>query len=273
MGAWGTAIFSNDTSSDVREEFVDLIGDGLDAEEATRQMVSSHGVERPPLGDPDEAVDFWLGLALTQHRLGRLLPDIRAAAEVAIADPRELERWPPDVRRKRGTALAKALAKLGEPLPAPKRIRKRVRSETTLEPGQHVVFSLGSGARIMLRVLSIHEDKGGRGPRVAVLEWAGDALPKDPSSLAVRRDPLRGVAQPTGFGFILFGNPGDPWERLEIVPPKRPGILARMGRSTPPAAGPEPPGAGPAGVAMWVSRWDDLDRWFAADGSSQYPTE
>ena len=265
MGAWGTAIFSNDTSTDVRDEFVDLIGDGFDAEDATRQLVSSYGAERPPQGDPDDAVDFWLGLALTQHRLGRLVPEVRVAAETAVADPRELERWLPGDRKKREVALAKAVAKLAEPMPPPKRVRKRVRCETTLEPGQHVVFSLGSGARIMLRVLSIHDDKGGRGPRVAVLDWAGGAMPKDPSSLAVRRDPRPGVAKPTGLGFILFGNPGDPWERLGIVPVKKPGILSRVARSTPPAGG-------SAGVAQWVSRWDDLDRWFAPDGSPQYPS-
>jgi hypothetical protein len=48
MGAWGTAIFSNDTSTDVRDEFVDPIGDGFDAEDATRQLVSSYGAVRPP---------------------------------------------------------------------------------------------------------------------------------------------------------------------------------------------------------------------------------
>jgi hypothetical protein len=41
VGAWGTAVFSNDTSSDVRSEFRDLIADGLDAKEATDRLVAA----------------------------------------------------------------------------------------------------------------------------------------------------------------------------------------------------------------------------------------
>jgi hypothetical protein len=38
MGAWGTAIFSDDTALDVRDEWRDAILDGLSAEEATAHL-------------------------------------------------------------------------------------------------------------------------------------------------------------------------------------------------------------------------------------------
>jgi hypothetical protein len=93
MGAWGPAIYSNDTSADVRQDFEDLVGEGLSPVDATSRLMAEYGVGRPPDADPDISADFWLGLALAQHRLGRLLPDVHQAALTAAADPRELARW------------------------------------------------------------------------------------------------------------------------------------------------------------------------------------
>lgn len=68
MGTWGTGIFDNDDASDLREEFRDLIAAGRSAEEATAELVESHGA-----GDGDlEVHDFWLALAATQHALGHV---------------------------------------------------------------------------------------------------------------------------------------------------------------------------------------------------------
>lgn len=39
MGAWGTAIFSDDTALDVRDEWRDAILDRLSAKEATTRLV------------------------------------------------------------------------------------------------------------------------------------------------------------------------------------------------------------------------------------------
>lgn len=109
MGAWGTAIFSNDLSSDVREEFRDLVADGLSPEAATKALMVEYAIQAPPMADPDDAADFWVGLALAQHRLGRLQPEVHRAAVAAAADPRELERWPSSDRKKRESALTKAI--------------------------------------------------------------------------------------------------------------------------------------------------------------------
>src|SRR4051812_26220930 len=162
MGAWGPAVFSNDTSSDVRDDFVDLIGDGLSAEQATERLQTDYGVDRPPDADPDLSADFWVALALTQHRLGRLLPNVRDAARTAATDPRELDRWSGPSRRKREEALVKAIERLDRPQPKARKVAKRVLHETALQPGQHVIYTLDSGRQVLLRVLSIHEDKGGR---------------------------------------------------------------------------------------------------------------
>ena len=55
MGTWGTAIFSDDTASDVRDEFRDLIGKGLSAEQATNKLLKENA---PSLDDPDDGPPF-----------------------------------------------------------------------------------------------------------------------------------------------------------------------------------------------------------------------
>jgi hypothetical protein len=46
MGAWGTAIFSDDTARDIRDEFRDLIGEGLSTEQATEKLLSEYACRR-----------------------------------------------------------------------------------------------------------------------------------------------------------------------------------------------------------------------------------
>src|SRR5215469_10167451 len=69
MGAWGTAVFSDDTACDVRDNYVDLIGDGLSGVEATKKLLREWAGS---LDDPDEGPVFWLALAATQWKNGRL---------------------------------------------------------------------------------------------------------------------------------------------------------------------------------------------------------
>jgi hypothetical protein len=68
MGAWGTALFSDDTARDVRDSYVDHVGDGLIGPEATKALLHEWSAS---LNDPDESPVFWLALAVTQWRCGR----------------------------------------------------------------------------------------------------------------------------------------------------------------------------------------------------------
>lgn len=45
VGAWGVGIFSNDTASDIREDFRDLVGEGVSARDATLRLVGEYGVD------------------------------------------------------------------------------------------------------------------------------------------------------------------------------------------------------------------------------------
>jgi hypothetical protein len=63
MGAWETALFSDDTACDVRDSYTDLVGDGLIGSEATKTLLREWATS---LNDPDESPVFWLALAATQ---------------------------------------------------------------------------------------------------------------------------------------------------------------------------------------------------------------
>ena len=43
MGAWGTALYSNDTASDIRGDYVDLLRRGNSNEEARKKMETASG--------------------------------------------------------------------------------------------------------------------------------------------------------------------------------------------------------------------------------------
>lgn len=62
MGTFGTAIFSDDFACDIRDEFKELIGDGMTSEQATQTLTKSYSAS---LNDSDEASVFWLSLAAT----------------------------------------------------------------------------------------------------------------------------------------------------------------------------------------------------------------
>src|SRR5947209_4537342 len=106
MGAWGPAIFSDDTASDLRADYRDLIGDGVPGSSATDRLLVEW---RGSLEDPDEAPVFWLALAATQWACGRLEPRVQEEALRVIADGSDLRRWAGDAKliKKRQAALSK----------------------------------------------------------------------------------------------------------------------------------------------------------------------
>lgn len=203
MGAWGPAIFSNDTAPEVRDDFRDLVGRGATADEATAKVVEDYCVGDP--ADPDNN-DVWLGLAATQHKTGHTVPSVIERALAITESEEELDRWDPDERKGRLKALLKLRDELQSPVPPPRTIKPRRLAQTVLEPGQHQLFTDGeSGSRFLLRVVRIYEDKGGRSPLYTVLDWAGtEAALHAPQNIApLRKSASRGNTP--FFGFLLVG--------------------------------------------------------------------
>ena len=94
MGAWGTTLYANDTASDVRDDFMELLRKGHTKEEATKLLIARNADLFQSDRMAEEAALFWYALADTQWNRGMLLPQVKQAAMDCLQN-RELEqqRW------------------------------------------------------------------------------------------------------------------------------------------------------------------------------------
>jgi hypothetical protein len=166
MGAWGPAIFSDDTACDIRTEYRELLEDEVPDDVAMQRVI-----ERYEHLDPDEEHVLWLALAAVQSQVGRLDDAVKARALAVIESGQGLDLWResgPSELSKRNAALAKLQEKLTGPQPARKRIRRPWRYETDLEPGDVLRFVSDGGRVHRLRVARVDDNRTSASP---VLEW------------------------------------------------------------------------------------------------------
>lgn len=175
MGAWGVAVFSDDLAADLRSEFLELIGDGLSSTNAVERLLAEYA---PSLEDDDDAAVFWIALASTQWKMGRLEDRTKREALRVIETGQDLERWDlPGDRKKRKVVLEKVREQLLSPQPAPKRVPRTIREANEWSVGEVIGFRLLSGSWTLMRVIGHHTDKGGRSAVCELLDWAGNELP------------------------------------------------------------------------------------------------
>jgi hypothetical protein len=200
MGAWGTALFSDDTASDVREDFKRHIGDGLTPEAATALMVKEWG---SALDDPDDGPPFWLALAATQWSLGRLVPEVMNQALRILDSGVDLHRWDSDkkLQAKRRVVLERLREQLISTQPPQKKIAPTFRNSNDWAIGSIRAYKLTNGELCLLRVIGHHTDKGGKSPVAELLDWVGSELP---SKEAMRQLPVRRHLYPNGRELSQF---------------------------------------------------------------------
>jgi len=187
MGVWGTAIFSDDNASDLREDYRRLIADGISGPEATDRLLR----EWAPKGDPALEPVFWLALAVTQWGCGRLEERVKAKALGVIEDGSALSEWRGGkLERKRQVVLDATRKKLESPQPEARPIKKRVLAACDWERGELIAYQLRSGDWIVLRMLDPHTDQGGTCPVCELFDWRGPDLPAGgiPDSTAALRE-------------------------------------------------------------------------------------
>jgi len=242
MGAWGTALFSDDTASDVRDDYRDHVGDGLSGPSATDRLLEEW---RATLGDPDEGPVFWLALAATQWKCGRLEPRVLEKALDAIAGGAGLQRWKdnPKLLKKRQAVLAKFEEQLRSPPPSEKRIPKRFRDHCDWEIGEVIGYRLRSGTWALFRVIRLKTDKGGTYPTCELLDWIGDEIPT--------REQLANLRGKSGrWTWFIIGRTSErelPQERV-----RRLGVTMELSQQKP-----------PGGVPVYL--WRSLDASLESD--------
>ncbi len=122
MGAWGSGLYANDSTCDVRDSYMKLLKDGLSNLEAYRKVLAEY---QEYIGDQDEPL-FWFALAETQWRTGRLLPDVKEKALKWIDKDGGLELWEESANSGAGwkKTLQNLRLKLLSPMPPEKKIRR-----------------------------------------------------------------------------------------------------------------------------------------------------
>ena len=90
MGAWGTGLYANDTASDIKFEYVDMLRRGVRNEEIVAAMIRDQG---ECIDDPEDAPLFWFALADMQWNYGRLMPEVKEKALYYLTQDGDLEVW------------------------------------------------------------------------------------------------------------------------------------------------------------------------------------
>lgn len=161
MSAWGTAIFSDDTAADTRDTFTDFIAEGLTPAQATDRLIADSA---DLLDEEDDAGIFWLALAATQWRLGRLVDSVRDRAIEVIDSGADLRRWQDNPKaeiNQRKKHLVKLREQLLTPQPKPKKVKALVKSSTDFKPGDVAAFRLDEVTAVQFCVLHLWGDRGG----------------------------------------------------------------------------------------------------------------
>jgi hypothetical protein len=185
MGAWGTALFSDDTASDVRDDYVTHIGDGLDDAAATARLLEAWS---STLADVEDSAVFWLALAATKWRLGRLDEATKSRALEVIRRGDDVRRWDHDagLKRKREAVLAKLQVQLESPQPEPRKVPRRFRNACDWPVGEVVAYTRDGKRPLVFRVIGHHSDAGGTAPVVEFLDWKGADVPEAPATAKLR---------------------------------------------------------------------------------------
>jgi hypothetical protein len=162
MGAWGPAIFSDDTAADVRDAFTDFVVEGLNSSEATDRLIQESA---DLLEDEDDALIFWLALAATQWKLGCLLDVVRDRALAIIDSGEELRRWEDPNSQSHLTQRKKHLAKLRgqllSPQPKARKLKPFPKSSTDFRVGDVAAYRLDEHTSVRFCVLHLWGDRGG----------------------------------------------------------------------------------------------------------------
>jgi len=118
MGFWGAALFSNDTTCDVRDTYGGFLSDQLSNEEAYMKTLERNR----ELIKTDEEPLFWYALAETQWRVGRLLPNVKITALEWIERGGGVDFWEENLKGREGwlNTLQRLRAKLETPMPKEK---------------------------------------------------------------------------------------------------------------------------------------------------------
>lgn len=186
MGTWGAGLFSDDLAADVRAEYRTHLEKGLDGATATERVMEAFASSQT---DSDEASTFWLALAATQWRYGRLQDDIKDRALQFIEDGSDVERFSenPKLVRDRKRVLEKVKAQLTGPQRKEARVKARAPVVCPWEAGDIITYQSEAGKSAIIHVQSVISESDVQFSFVSVLEVAPESVSTVSESTPTRR--------------------------------------------------------------------------------------
>ena len=141
MGTWGTGLYQDDTTCDVKEEYLNLLKIGTEPEEAMEEMIINW---EDCIEDVEEGPLFWFALAETQWRYGLLDEKVKEIALQYIEEEIDLERWEEDQKlyTKRKAELEKLKEKLESEQPKGKKIPKMTFKRAKWKVGDIILYQI-----------------------------------------------------------------------------------------------------------------------------------
>ncbi|SMD45300.1 hypothetical protein SAMN00777080_3948 [Aquiflexum balticum DSM 16537] len=147
MGTWGTAIKSNDTSSDIYADFFELYNEGQEPAAIAKKLIENN---KELFNNPDGHNNFWFVLALAQWETKSLEQEIFQKVKSIIESGQDLEVWreldaDESEIKKRKIALDKFLEKISLERPKAKARKKKSIKNSIFEKGICLTFKLPNG--------------------------------------------------------------------------------------------------------------------------------
>ena len=141
MGAWGTGLYQDDDTCDIKEEYLTYLRIGMSNEEALEELMECN---EDLIEDEEIGPLFWLALADTQWKYGRLTNEVKEKALEVINSGKDLERWEEDNKlyEKRKKVLEDLKERLNTKQPEEKKIRKMTFTRPNWNVGDILLYQI-----------------------------------------------------------------------------------------------------------------------------------
>lgn len=128
MGIWGVRLYQNDVALDTKEEYIQLLRGGNSDEEALKKVVDKN---KEIINDEIDGPVFWLALAETMWKMGRLTEEVKQKALKVIEDGEDIKNWKelaefPEQIKTRQNELNRIKEKLNKEMPKARKLKKEV---------------------------------------------------------------------------------------------------------------------------------------------------
>ena len=178
MGAWGTSLYANDTTLDIKDFYMSLLRNETSNEEALKLTLEQFddliGAEEEPL--------LWFALSETMWQVGRMTAEIKAKALDWIDKDGYMDAWEDNSKSIEG--WRKTIGKLKTKLESPMRSEKKIKKPTV--PKQDL-WNLGD-----IYAYKLHEEyskKNGIEGKYIVVQKIGIGKSLDPVSYPEGAEP------------------------------------------------------------------------------------